>query len=208
MGERHAAASASGGMRTVIDAVRRRLQGLNEVDPWGLDADVLAIIDPLTTARWRIETAGATHVPLEGPLLFVANRCLGWSEPLVLGRALFAATGRRLRFAAMPDRAPVSTVLRAIGGVVADAAEVRALLRNDEMVAMFGAPTPLRCRTLGRIDPLLLEPAIDLGAPVLPVALRGHELGRRWRVAVGPPVELDEPLSSAVHTVAAAWSTV
>jgi hypothetical protein len=205
VGHRYAAAPSRRGVRSIIDATRRRLQGLHQIDPWGLDPDIAAVIDPLIAMRWRVTTSGATHVPLEGPILFVANRTFGLSEPLVLAHALNGATGRRVRFASMPDFGPFSALLRPLGGVVADEGEVRALLRNDEMVAVFAAPTPLRCRALGRIAVPMLEPALALDIPVLPVALRGHELGRRWRVAVGPSVDIGDTPASAVRAVVQAW---
>ena len=205
MGDRYAIAPSRRGVRAVVHAVRRRIQGLHEVDPWGLDPDVLAALDPLVGARWHVTITGATHVPLEGPMLFVANRGLGLSEPFVLARALYSATGRRLRSAVVADVGPCPVVLRPFGGVLADGAEVRSLLRSGEMVSIFGARSGLRGHRLGRVDPLLLEPAIAMRLPVLPAALRGHELGRRWRVTVGPAIDLGGNLASVVRTLAAAF---
>ena len=51
----------------------------------------------------------------------------------------------------------------------------------------------LRPRTrAGRVPTDLVAPAFALGAPVLPVAVLGRELGRFWRVRVGAPVHHPE----------------
>jgi hypothetical protein len=41
---------------------------------------------------------------------------------------------------------------------------------------------------VGHLDHELLAPAIELAAPVIPVALIGREIGRRWVACVGEPV--------------------
>ena len=41
----------------------------------------------------------------------------------------------------------------------------------------------------GWLDPGLVAVAVDQQVPVFPVAAIGHELGRRWRLIVGPVVE-------------------
>jgi 1-acyl-sn-glycerol-3-phosphate acyltransferase len=35
----------------------------------------------------------------------------------------------------------------------------------------------------------LLSSALATSAPVLPVAVTGREVGRRWQVTIGPPIE-------------------
>ena len=40
----------------------------------------------------------------------------------------------------------------------------------------------------GALAPEALAPALDLGVPVVPVALVGRELLGRWRVLVGEPL--------------------
>ena len=41
---------------------------------------------------------------------------------------------------------------------------------------------------VGQIGRDAMVPAVELGVPVLPVAVTGRELGRSWRVRVGTPV--------------------
>ena len=49
------------------------------------------------------------------------------------------------------------------------------------------------CHHAGALHPEVLAPVVETGAKVVPVAVDGRELGRRWRVVVG------EALEPAVH---------
>lgn len=205
MGHRHAPVGAGRGVKrfpsAVIDAVRRRLAGAQEVDPWGLDPDAVTVLDPLLALRWAITVSGATFLPLEGPMLLVANRRLGFSEPLVVARALRTATGRHTRFAAIEDLAPIASALRPLGGVLAHPSEIGSLLRTGEMVAVFCGRVPRRPGTVGPVPVELLAPAHAQGVPVLPVAVAGREFGRSWSVTVGAPIRAVDPraLAAAVR---------
>ena len=62
------------------------------------------------------------------------------------------------------------------------------MLRAGNVVALsLGRVLRNRYRA-GSLPPEALGPAVACGAPVLPVAVTGRELGRRWRVLIGPPV--------------------
>lgn len=172
----------------VIGAVRRRWDGDFTVDPWGLDAELVSLLAPVTALRWRVDVEGGDRLPEHGPALVVVSRWWGLSEPFVVARAVWSATGRPARLVGLPDVAPIGPALRRLGGVVARPDEVAGLLRAGELVVV-----PLaRGRRPGRagvVDPELIVPALDLDVPVIPVAVRGRELGRRWRVRVGSPVD-------------------
>lgn len=158
------------------------------VDPWGLDPAVVGRLSPLLGARWDVDVDNAHRVPASGPALLLANRRLGLSEPFVVGRGLRLATGRAMRVVGVPDVDPVGPFLRALGGVLERPDEVAGLLRAGEVVVAWCRPTPRPGRNVGAAPVSLLEPAVALKVPVLPVALLGRELGRRWRVRVGPAV--------------------
>jgi hypothetical protein len=167
---------------------RRRLDGTYAVDEWGLDRDVVAAVSPLLGLRWNVEAFGADVLPVRGPVVLVANSRLGWSEPFVLARGIRLATDRFVRVAAVPDVAPVGPLLRRLGGVLSRPDEVAGLLRAGEMVAVMLGQTLRRDRA-GAVRPDLLAPALATGADVVPVALVGREIGRRWKVVVGPAIE-------------------
>jgi hypothetical protein len=174
----------------VVDVARRRWNGTNPVDPWGLDADLLRLVDPIMDVRWSISTEGTDTIPAEGPAVVVANRRFGISEPLVLGRALRRTTGRTARILGVPDVAPIGPVLRRVGGAVDRPEELAALLRAGELV-MVGLGVSLRWRhRAGSLDPRAVEPALRQRVPVIPAAVIGQEIGRRWRVVVGEPLAL------------------
>jgi hypothetical protein len=161
-------------------ALRRRWHGTHDVDPWGLDPDLVDLLSPLARARFRIEVDHEDRLPGAGPALLVANRPRGLSAPFVLARGVRLATGRFVRMVGVPDVAPVGPVLRRLGGVLARPDEVAGVLRAGQVAGVL-----LDHR--GRAPRALVEPAFELGVPVVPAALLGHELGRRWRVALGAP---------------------
>jgi len=121
--------------------------------------------------------------------MVVHNRRAGLSEPFVVAQAVRAATGRHARPVGTPDVAPVGTLLRRLGGVLDQAAEVAGLFRAGQVVAVpLGRQLWSRHRA-GSLPPEMFAAAADERAVIVPAALIGHETGRRWRVVFGPPVE-------------------
>ena len=174
---------------TAADLVRRRLAGTYVVDEWGYDGDLVDLLDPVVGLRFHVEVEGAELVPDGGPVVLVANRRFGVSEPLVLARGIRRSTGRRIRFLGIPDVSPLGPVLRRIGGAVHRPAELASLLRAGHAVALPMSRRLHPRRIAGGIDPEQLVPALDAAVPILPVALVGREWSPRWRVHVGEPVE-------------------
>jgi hypothetical protein len=151
----------------LVSLARRRVAGTFEVDPWGLDADLLELVSPLATLRWSISVEGE-ELLAEGPALLVAPlRLAAPTEPIVLGAAVLRAVGRPLRVLGVPDMAPLGPLLRRFGGVVDHRAEADALLRAGHLV--------------------LSRRVMDVDAPVIAVRSQGWELGRRWRIAFDRP---------------------
>lgn len=170
----------------LADLLRRRVDGTYSVDEWGLDPDLVELTSPLVHLRWRVETDGEANLPLVGPAVVVHNRRFGVSEPFVVTQAVGSAVGRHLRPVGTPDVAPVGTVMRRLGGVLDRPDEVAGLLRTGALVGLPLARTLLPGRRAGEMSPGVLAAAWEIGVPVVPAAVVGHETGRRWRVAFGP----------------------
>jgi hypothetical protein len=76
-----------------------------------------------------------------------------------------------------------------LGAVLARPDEIGGLLRSDQLVAIALRASPRHRQLAGTAPPGLLAPALATGTPVFPVAVAGREIGRRWRLVIGPPVE-------------------
>ncbi|MGH9117772.1 MAG: hypothetical protein ACRD0A_07805 [Acidimicrobiales bacterium] len=189
--------------------LRRRLAGTYQVDPWGLDPDLVELVSPLAGLRWSLEVDGAHQLPPDGPAVVVCNRRFGVSEPLVLAAGLARATGRLVRLVGLPDVAPVGPLLRRLGSTVAVPAEVAGLLRAGQVVGVPLVLEPTTRYRAGWLDPALVTLALEQEAPVFPVAAIGHELGRRWRLIVGPeaghgaadPAQMVDDVRTAVQAL-------
>jgi hypothetical protein len=147
-----------------VSLLERRLEGTFEIDPWGLDVDLLRAVAPVAGLRWSFALEG-DDLLADGPALLVAPRRLrAPSEAVVLAAAVWRGVGRPLRVLGIPDVAPIGPLLRRFGGVVDHPAEAASLLRAGHLVlARHG------------ID-------VQAGIPVIGVEARGWELGRRWMV--------------------------
>ncbi|CAN5767704.1 hypothetical protein BH24ACT3_BH24ACT3_00750 [soil metagenome] len=172
----------------LAQVVRRRWDGDHTVDPWGLDTDLVELVAPLAALRWSVDGHGGSGQLSTGPAVVVFNRQLGWSEPFVVVRALHQATGRFLRVVGAPDRAPVGPALRRLGAVLHRPDELAGLLRAGEVAALPLGRSLRNRHHAGRIDLEALAPALATGAPVVPAAVVGREVGRRWRVRFGAPI--------------------
>jgi 1-acyl-sn-glycerol-3-phosphate acyltransferase len=175
--------------------VRRRFGGRYPTDPWGLDPQVCDLFYPAIAPLVRIEMQGDEHIPRTGAAVLVSNRGFGVAEPAVLTAAVRSTVQRRLRMAGLPSLPLVSGFARRLGAIVAEPRDVAGVVRAGHLVGVTLAPTWLR--TGAGTPPLPLVGAMTR-APVIPVAVKpGGPLGtavRPWRVRVGPPVVLDEPL--------------
>ena len=175
-------------MSTLSDIVRRRVDGSYVVDEWGFDPDFVALLSPLVEARWQISVDGAEHIPQEGAAVLVANRRFGMSEPFAAASAVWQATGRIVRVLGVPDIAPIGPVLRRMGAVQDRPDELAGVLRAGQLALVFLDRQLRMGARVGQIGRGALVPAVELGVPVVPVAVTGRELSRRWRVRVGAPV--------------------
>lgn len=171
---------------SALSMLRRHAAGGNEVDPWGMDPDLVGLARALAPVRWSITVGGTDHVPAMGPALLVANRRLLAATPLLVAAAIGRATGREVRFTGIADLAPLGPALRRVGGVLARPDEVAGLLRHGQLPAVWCEPRS--SKRVGAVPQAFLAAAMATGAPVLPVAVIAPPLVRRVRVEVGPPV--------------------
>jgi hypothetical protein len=188
----------------IVPLLRRRVDGTFEVDEWGLDPDLVALVEPVVDLRWHVAVEGARHVPGAGPAMVVHNRRAGLSEPFVVARAVRVAVHRHARPVGTPDVAPLGTLLRHLGGVLDQADEVAGLLRAGQIVAVpLGRQLWSRHRA-GPMPAEMVAAAAGQQAAIVPAAVIGHETGRRWRVVFGPPIEVPVGRSGVADAAAGA----
>jgi hypothetical protein len=171
---------------SLLSVLGRQATGSNDVDPWGMDPELVDLARSLAAVRWSITVGGVDHVPATGPALLVANRRVLAATPLLVAAAIGRATGREVRFTGIVDIAPVGPALRRVGGVLARPDEVAGLLRDGQLPAVWCAARS--SKRVGAAPEPFLAAAMSTGAPVLPVAVIAPPLVRRVRVEVGPPV--------------------
>ncbi len=165
----------------------RRLRGEVAVDEWGLDPEVADALRTVSTVALRITVAGPGRLPVDGPCVVVVNRRFGLVEPFVALRAVHDAVGRRARFLGTAPGV-LDTLWRRVGGAVDRPEELAGLLRAGELVLVPLTPVHRSRRRAGVVGPDRLGPALDLGVPVIPLALVGNELTGGWTACVGEPV--------------------
>lgn len=174
----------------------RRLRGRFDIDEWGLDPELIDLLDPLLGLRWDIHVDGVDGLPGTGGALLVHNRGFGLDERWILARGVREAAGRFVRTPGLVDRAPIGPLARRLGAVADRDEELAGLLRAGQLVGVpidvdqlpsDGSALTSAARGSGLpIERLGL--AHDADVPIVPVAILGHPLGRRWRVVVGSPI--------------------
>jgi len=181
---------AAGLVRSVLDEA---LGAYSDVRRW-LAGEARAEASPLGELGrrllfrlwWRVEVVGVERVPASGRVLVVVNR----AGTLVPYAAFMVAEALEA-----PERAAVPCIdpallrlpvlgpmLAGLGGRLATAREVRAILRTDDLAVVLpegpgtvGKPWSLRYRLGAFTRVPLLRTAIETGAPIVPVAAIGSE---------------------------------
>jgi 1-acyl-sn-glycerol-3-phosphate acyltransferase len=158
-------------------------------DPFGLDVEVRELVTPafrfLYDRYWRVDVGGAQHVPVEGPVLLVANHsgALPFDGAMIV-TAVDTLRRRVVRF--LYDRfieavSPLDAFYRKVGGVTASRENAQALLRMGEAVLLFpegisGVAKPFSERyRLRPFSPGFARLAMQFDVPVIPVAVVGAE---------------------------------
>lgn len=173
---------------SLLDGLRRRLRGEFDVDPWGFDEELARLAVTASAVRWSVDVIGGARIPAEGPALLMVHRRIGMSEPSVVAKGVHDVTGRVVRVAGLPDVPLASSLLRRLGAVLDEPDEIGGLLRAGELVMVPLGWQPLHADIAGQLQSTAVQPAIDAGVPVLPVATFGSEVGRRWRIMIGEEI--------------------
>lgn len=188
-----------------LSLISRRLRGRYDIDEWGLDPELIDLLDPILGLRWDIEVDGADRLPTAGGALLLHNRGIGFSERWVLARGVRRASGRFVRTTGIHDVAPIGPIQRRLGVVADDDGEIIGLLRAGQLVGLpFTAGIVGANRSIALAEDRL-GIAHEAGVPIVPVALIGHELARRWTIIVGEPIpaaRTREHSEAAVETAA------
>ena len=196
----------------------KELQASNQVDEFGYDPHYARVVRPLTDflydTWWRIDVEGAEHLPDKGPGMLVANHLGalpvdGWmlmeavwrhTQPHRLLRPLVEDAAFYLPF--------LGVLLNRTGGVWASRVNAERLLAQDDLIAVF----PEGVQGIGKVfrEQYKLQYfgrggfarlALRTGTPLIPVAIASAEeinpmlgmlpLPAKWRIRIGPPIEVD-----------------
>jgi 1-acyl-sn-glycerol-3-phosphate acyltransferase len=171
--------------------LRRRLTGSYPIDDMGFDRDLtenvlIPMLRPLYQSWWRVEQIGIENVPVEGPVLLVANHSGTLPlDALMVKVGIFDAIGRHVRHLAADLALAIPVIgelARKSGNTLACEEDALRLLRTGEIVGVFpegfkGVGKPFRDRyrlqRFGRGG--FVEVALRAGVPLLPVAIVGAE---------------------------------
>ena len=180
-------ASGVSGVGGAITAPVKALWPVHSVDDFGRDPHLIGVAGPLARIRWDVSVGGLEHLPVRTGALLVCNT-RRWSLTAVYAAlALSDAIGRPVRFVGRPDSAPIGPLMRRLGGLLAQPADVLGALRHHELVLLPAAATA-HPRHAGAVAHDLVGPAVVAGVPVFPVATMSSSLSRTARAEVGPQV--------------------
>ncbi|HRV61304.1 MAG TPA: lysophospholipid acyltransferase family protein, partial [Solirubrobacterales bacterium] len=196
-------------VQSTSDLILRRLAGEYHEDAWGFDEEfteaVFPIFEFLYSTWWRVKVEGAANVPGHGRALLVANH----------SGAIFPFDGAMIATAIQKehplprwvramvlnwafDLPFVSYILRRLGGVAANPANLGRLLNEDQPVMVFpegqkgfgkGFADRYRLQRFGRGG--FIEVALETGSPIVPVAVVGAE-------EIYPKIGESKPLARAI----------
>jgi len=177
-----------------VDFIKRRLRGEYEVDPYGMDIEMIEVVRPFLAFMyrtwWRVESHGLEHVPAEGRALLVSNHSgvLPWDGAMITTAVSADHPVRPDRivrslhlhwFSTLPFVAPALAATGQVPGLPENAVR---LLENDELVCVF----PEGLKGVGKLykDRYKLarfgrggfvQAALRARAPIVPVAVVGAE---------------------------------
>jgi glycerol-3-phosphate dehydrogenase (NAD(P)+) len=177
---------------------RARERGVNPIVYWL----TRAIIQPFFHLYFRLSRIGREHIPESGPVIFASNH-RSFLDPFILGvcsrRPVYYIAKREIfanpLIAWFVGSLGAFPVHRGAGdGDMLDTA--KAILERGDCVLIFPEGTRTRPGTLGRPKRGVGRLALETGAPVVPVAMKGTEAVRKgWmirphkiRVRIGRPL--------------------
>lgn len=196
-------------VQSTSERIIRRLTGEYHEDQWGFDEEfteaVFPIFEFLYSVWWRVQVEGASNVPGHGRALLVANHS-GTIFPF--DGAMIATAIQKEHPLPRWTRAMVlnwafdlpfaSYILRRLGGVAANPANLGRLLEDDQPVMVFpegqkgfgkSFADRYRLQRFGRGG--FVEVALETGTPIVPIAVVGAE-------EIYPKLAESKPLARAL----------
>jgi len=194
--------------------VRARTKGVNPIVYWLMRAWV----QPFAHLYWRLGRIGREHIPASGPVILVSNH-RSFIDPFIIGlcsrRPVYYVAKEELFhnrllgwFVGSLGAFPVKR-----GAGDADFVETaKAILKRGDPVLIFPEGTRTRPGALGKPKRGVGRLALETGATVVPVAIKGTEAIRKGlrirphkvRVRIGAPLnfplvdQATAPLAAAV----------
>ncbi len=170
-----------------LDTIRERTleRGVNPLIYW----PVRVVLLPFFLLYFRLDRTGRDHIPASGPVILAANH-RSFLDPFVIG----ALTRRPVYYMAkreLFERRWQVFVLGSLGAFPIDRgagdehamSTARAILERGDCVVIFPEGTRIRTGPLGHPHRGVGRLALQTGARVVPVAVKGTEDVRRgWRI--------------------------
>jgi glycerol-3-phosphate dehydrogenase (NAD(P)+) len=164
---------------------RARDRGVNPIVYW----IARGILQPFFHLYFRLSRIGREHIPESGPVIFASNH-RSFLDPFILG----VCSRRPIYYVAKREIFANPIIAWFVGSLGAFPvhrgagdgdmlATARAILERGDCVVIFPEGTRTRPGALGRPKRGVGRLALETGAPVVPVAIKGTEAVRNgWRI--------------------------